>query len=148
MLDAQGFWARKDLYRATPAVTRGLVFSGLIRRTASFNRLLRNTRVCGGSILNRILMGPHSVSSYETQGDAENLFLPGCQKVRNFKDFTVFAASKKPSIFLQIDKYFIHIIYNTSSWGLEIIQMLHTINLLDISFFQTELVLIILIKIA
>jgi hypothetical protein len=56
MLGAQGLWAERDLYRATPTVTRGLGFSGLIRRTAPFSRLLRNTRGCGGSILIRILM--------------------------------------------------------------------------------------------
>jgi hypothetical protein len=31
MLGAQGLWAGRDLFRATPAVTRGLGFSGLIR---------------------------------------------------------------------------------------------------------------------
>jgi hypothetical protein len=55
MLSAQGLWAGRDLYRATPAVTRDLGFSGLIRRTAPFSRLLRHTRGCGGSILTRIL---------------------------------------------------------------------------------------------
>jgi hypothetical protein len=44
MLSAQGLWAGRDLYRATPAVTRGLGFFGLIRRTAPFSRLLRHTR--------------------------------------------------------------------------------------------------------
>jgi hypothetical protein len=43
MLGAQGLWARRDLYRATPTVTRDLDFSGLIRRTAP------------GPILTRIL---------------------------------------------------------------------------------------------
>jgi hypothetical protein len=57
MLGAQGLWAGKDLYRATPAVTRDLGFSGLIRRTAPFSRLLRHTRGCRGSILTRILTG-------------------------------------------------------------------------------------------
>jgi hypothetical protein len=46
-----GLWAGRDLYRATPAVTRDLGFSSLIRRTAPFSRLLRHTRGCGGSIL-------------------------------------------------------------------------------------------------
>jgi hypothetical protein len=32
MLSAQGLWAVRDIYRDTPAVTRGLGFSGLIRR--------------------------------------------------------------------------------------------------------------------
>jgi hypothetical protein len=63
MLGAQGFWAGRDLYRATPAVTRGLGFPGLIRRTAPFCRALRHTRGCGGSVLTRILTGPHSVAS-------------------------------------------------------------------------------------
>jgi hypothetical protein len=55
MLGAQGLWAGRDLYRATPAVTRGLGFSGLIRRTAPFSHLLRHTSGCGGSILTWIL---------------------------------------------------------------------------------------------
>jgi hypothetical protein len=57
MLGAQGLWAGRDLYRATPTVTWDLGFSGLIRRTAPFCRLLRHTRGCGGSILTRILTG-------------------------------------------------------------------------------------------
>jgi hypothetical protein len=56
MLGAQGLWAGRDLYHA-PAVTRDLGFSGLIRRTVPFSRLLRHTRGCGGSILTRILKG-------------------------------------------------------------------------------------------
>jgi hypothetical protein len=55
MLVALGLWEGRDLYRATPAVTRGLSFSDLIRRTAPFSRLLRHTRRCGESILTRIL---------------------------------------------------------------------------------------------
>jgi hypothetical protein len=57
MLQAQDLWAGRDLYRATPAVTRDLGCSGLIRRTAPFSRLLRHTKGCGGSILIRILTG-------------------------------------------------------------------------------------------
>jgi hypothetical protein len=44
MLGAQGLWAGRDLYRATSAVTLGLGFSGLIRRTAPLSRLLRHAR--------------------------------------------------------------------------------------------------------
>jgi hypothetical protein len=80
MLGAQGLWAGRDLYRATPAATRDLVFSGLIRRTphlvaswltthdgmwriysyqdphwSPFSRLLRHTMGCRGPILTRIL---------------------------------------------------------------------------------------------
>jgi hypothetical protein len=51
MLGAQGLLAGRDLYRATPAATRDRGYSGLIRRTAPFSRLLRHTRGCGGSIL-------------------------------------------------------------------------------------------------
>jgi hypothetical protein len=58
MLGAQGIWAGRDLYRATPAVTRGLGFSSLIRRTAPFSRLLWHSRGYRGPILTRILMGP------------------------------------------------------------------------------------------
>jgi hypothetical protein len=57
MLGAQGLWAGRDLYRATPAVTRGLGFSGLIRWSTPISRLLRHTRGFGGSILTRILTG-------------------------------------------------------------------------------------------
>jgi hypothetical protein len=38
MLGTQGLWAGRGLYRATPAVTRGLGFSCLIRRLWSINR--------------------------------------------------------------------------------------------------------------
>jgi hypothetical protein len=64
MLGAQGLWSGRDLYRATPAVTRGLGFSGLIRKTAPFSRLLRHTRGCGGSILTRILTGNNHCSTW------------------------------------------------------------------------------------
>jgi hypothetical protein len=50
MLGAQGIWAGRDLYRATPAVARDLGFSGLIQGL------------------------PHSVTSYDTHGDADDLF--------------------------------------------------------------------------
>jgi hypothetical protein len=55
MLGAQGLWAGRHLYSVTPALTRGLSFPDLIRRTAPFSRLLRHTRGCGGSILTWIL---------------------------------------------------------------------------------------------
>jgi hypothetical protein len=55
MLGAQGLWAGRDLYRATPAVTGGLNFSALIRRTAPFSCLLRQARECWGPILTWIL---------------------------------------------------------------------------------------------
>jgi hypothetical protein len=63
MLGVQGLWAGRDLYRARPAVTRDLGFSGLIRRTVPFSHLLRHTRGCGGSILTRILTGPFAIGS-------------------------------------------------------------------------------------
>jgi hypothetical protein len=66
MLGAQGFWARRDLYRATPAVTHDIGFSGLIRRTAQFSRFLRHARGCWRPTLTLILTGPHSVASYDT----------------------------------------------------------------------------------
>jgi hypothetical protein len=42
--------------RDKTAVTRGLSLSGLIRRTAPFNRFLRHTMECGGFKLTRILL--------------------------------------------------------------------------------------------
>jgi hypothetical protein len=41
MLGAQGLWAGRDPYHATPAAIRDLGFSGLIRGTAPINCLLR-----------------------------------------------------------------------------------------------------------
>jgi hypothetical protein len=72
MFSAQGLWAGRDFYHATPAVTRGLGFSCLIR-TTPYNRLLWLPKGCGGPILTRTLTGSHSVSFYNTQ----DLFLPG-----------------------------------------------------------------------
>jgi hypothetical protein len=55
MLNAQGLWAWRDLYHATPAVTRDLGYSSLIQRIAQFSRLLGHTKGCGRYILTRIL---------------------------------------------------------------------------------------------
>jgi hypothetical protein len=55
MLGAQGLWARRDFYCATPTVTRDLGFSGLIRRTTPFSRLLRHAWGYGAPILIRII---------------------------------------------------------------------------------------------
>jgi hypothetical protein len=74
MLGAQGLWAGRDLFHATSAVTQGLGFSRLIRRTAPFSCLLRHIRGCGESILTRIFTGPHLVASCDTQGGMEDLF--------------------------------------------------------------------------
>jgi hypothetical protein len=65
------------LYRATPAVTRGLGFSSLIIRTFSINCFLRLAKGCRGPILTWILTGSHSVASYDTRVDTEGLFFPG-----------------------------------------------------------------------
>jgi hypothetical protein len=79
MLGAQGLWTGRDLYCATPAVTRGLDFSGLIRRTVPFRRLLRHRRGCwGGPILTWNLAGPHSVACTTVMGcwDRPKYFYP------------------------------------------------------------------------
>jgi hypothetical protein len=57
MLGAHSLWAGRDLYRATSTVTQDLGFSGLIRMTAPFHRLLRNIKGCGEPILTRTLTG-------------------------------------------------------------------------------------------
>jgi hypothetical protein len=41
MLGAKGLWVWRDIFHATPTMTRNLGFSGLIRRTAPFSRLIR-----------------------------------------------------------------------------------------------------------
>jgi hypothetical protein len=56
LLGALGLWGGRDLYRATPAVTRDLGFFGLIQRNAPFSCILRHTKGCEGSILTRIVM--------------------------------------------------------------------------------------------
>jgi hypothetical protein len=85
MLGAQGLWAGRHLYRATPSVTRGLgffrshpkdllilspltthkgmwrIYSYLDPRRSPFSHLLRHTRRCGGPILTRILTGPLTI---------------------------------------------------------------------------------------
>jgi hypothetical protein len=57
MLSALGLWAGRNLYRATPSVTRDLGLSDLIQRTAPCSRLLRHAKGCWGSTLTRILTG-------------------------------------------------------------------------------------------
>jgi hypothetical protein len=57
MLGAQGLLEGRDLYRATPAMTRDLGFSGLIRRTTPTSRPLRHVWGCGGPLLTRIFTG-------------------------------------------------------------------------------------------
>jgi hypothetical protein len=85
---------------------------------------------CASWNFERVLLGLHfGVEGYFSQN------------VRNLNDFTVSASSKKSSIFFLINKYFTYIIYDTSSWGLELTQMLHSTNLLIYTciFFQIEL---------
>jgi hypothetical protein len=77
MFGAQGLWAGRDLYRATPAVTRDLGFSRLIRSSVPFLRLWRHARDadrkshrpplwhewgCWGPTLTRIIKGINSVN--------------------------------------------------------------------------------------
>jgi hypothetical protein len=69
MFGTQGLWAGRDLYRVTPVVTQDLGFSGLIRRTAPFSRLLRHTRRCGGSILTLILTGVEEVTKLKEENE-------------------------------------------------------------------------------
>jgi hypothetical protein len=76
MLGDQGLWAGRDLYCATPTVTRASVFPLSSEGLSLFRRILRHTRGCGEPILTRILTCPHSVASYGTQGYAEDLILP------------------------------------------------------------------------
>jgi hypothetical protein len=75
-LDTQGLWAGRDLYRATPAVTRDLGLPGLIRRTAPFSHHLRHKMGCDRSILMSLNLRPTctciSQNSYwATQGGYE-----------------------------------------------------------------------------
>jgi hypothetical protein len=57
MLGAHGLWVGRDLYHVTLAVTRDLGFSGHIRTTVPFSRLLRHARGCWGPILTWIPKG-------------------------------------------------------------------------------------------
>jgi hypothetical protein len=62
LLGAQGLWAGKYLYRATPTVKRDLAFCGLIRRTAPFIRLLRHAWGCIWPFLTWVLTGHQSIN--------------------------------------------------------------------------------------
>ena len=44
LLGSYGLWAGRDLYRATPALTRGLGFCGLVRRTVPLPWLVQQER--------------------------------------------------------------------------------------------------------
>jgi hypothetical protein len=70
ILGVQGNWAGKDLYRIT-CCNIGPPFFWFHPKDhpTPFSGLLRHTRGCGGYILTRILTGPHSVISYNTQGE-------------------------------------------------------------------------------
>jgi hypothetical protein len=81
MLCAQSLWAGRDLSCETPVVTRNLGFPGFIRSTVPFCRHLRQARGYWGPIILRILTGSHSVSSSDTQGNAEDKFLPRSSRV-------------------------------------------------------------------
>jgi hypothetical protein len=85
MLGAQGLWAGRNLYPATPTVTRGLGFSGLIRRAAPFSRLLWHTRGFGGPILTRILTEKYKQGVYKMGVQYVDSRPEVCQ-FRNFKD--------------------------------------------------------------
>jgi hypothetical protein len=97
MLGAQGLWAGRDLYHVTLTMTRDLGFSGLIRRTTPFSRLLRHVWGCRGPILTRIftavsLEGPtYVVSSYDTQGNAGGLYYPVSLRGEIWKEKKVFS---------------------------------------------------------
>jgi hypothetical protein len=84
VLGAQGLWAGRDLYRATPSLTWDLGFSGLIRRTAPFNRLLRHAWGCGGSILTRILTGIRYYCKILRVISCRHAFLGGCHSFFQF----------------------------------------------------------------
>jgi hypothetical protein len=71
-------------------VTTDLGFSGLIRRTVPFSRLLWQARGCGGSILTRILTGPETPRNVITS--EQNLLLY-CS-LFNFRNCFVFPAKK------------------------------------------------------
>jgi hypothetical protein len=78
MLSAQGLkMSREGSLLCHTCCDTGLGFCGLIQRTTPFSRLIvRHTRGCGESILTRILMGPHSVAFYNTQGLWRSYFEP------------------------------------------------------------------------
>jgi hypothetical protein len=81
MLGAHGLGAGKDLYRATPAVTQGLGFTGLIRRSVPFSHLLRNAWGCWGPILTRIPTDLNEIGS-DTHRGCRNVYSPGfCTRV-------------------------------------------------------------------
>jgi hypothetical protein len=81
MLGAQGLLAGRDLYRATPAVSRDLGFIGLIQRTAPFNRFLQLSSGCGGPILTRLAL---DISF--NMNDSLNTIMPPVTKGRRYQE--------------------------------------------------------------
>jgi hypothetical protein len=75
-------WYAEDLFQTGSPFSRLLQHAGGMTRAYSnldpngflFSCLLRHARGCWGPILAKILMGPHSVSFYDMQGDSENAF--------------------------------------------------------------------------
>jgi hypothetical protein len=75
MLGAHGLWAGSDFYRATYALTLGIIFPVSSEVPPILSPLTTRKGVLR-TILTRNLTGPHSVVGYlyDTQGDAKNLF--------------------------------------------------------------------------
>jgi hypothetical protein len=71
-----------------------------------FNSLLRLAKGCGGRILTQILTGPHSVASKDTQGGAEDLFLPGFSRINMLQEewLTIIWSTSRSSILIFIWK--------------------------------------------
>jgi hypothetical protein len=117
-------------------------FSGRLRRMLWFTVNWFDTDPIGADILH---MPYWTQSTYKVmcqfkfwKGFVRTIFWGGrflLPKVRNLENFTVSVSSKKSSIFLLIK---IFQCYDTSSWGLELIQMSHYTNFVNV-FFQIEL---------
>jgi hypothetical protein len=83
------------LYRATSALTRCLGFSGLIRRTALFNRSLQLARGYRGPILTRILTAPHSVAFYHMQGLPRTYSNPDPHRLHLWKQIQLYVVAER-----------------------------------------------------
>jgi hypothetical protein len=61
-------------------VNFAILYSNPDPHGSPFSRLLRHARGCREPNLTRIFTSPPSVASYDTQGDSDNLFLPGTSR--------------------------------------------------------------------
>jgi hypothetical protein len=76
-----------DLYHATPAVTQGVGFSGLIQMSTAFSRLIRHIEMMR-TFSNPDTQGPPLIRLLGYARGAKDPFLPGSSRIAGFDQAT------------------------------------------------------------